>query len=744
VIESVDVGLEAGLDARPDLQSDPGGLDTTGDGNGDTGIPGKPGVNPAIFTFCNGMDPEAAGEAVTLKYHNGDLKYHVSSQEPGDKEAKQFRPLHPLRVDRVVLHFMGTPGAGQVRIVGDFGGSRPDEETDLVTPKDILVVDTAQPYVLDLTGDALMIEPPAKFWVVYHHVDGDMFLVLDTGEDPGDSSHSMYWNAKQIEQWEAEGQAFKWGGFQGNDYGVEVEGEYFCKVDDRVFVDRTQDLALFVDRKPGRMLIGDVDGDGWDDVLGVRGGQPRDEDTGLLETGGQFLIRNLGGFVFEDISDGCGLVGTGITQAQFADIDNDGDVDAFGGAYVNLGDMSADNGKRSSIFENDGTGKFTEVPDNGVGYEGPVAAASLLDFDGDGSLDLYEGAWLLKYPSPNAAPDKLFKGKGDGTFVDVTEEAGIPTQAFQSNPCYGVMPGDYNGDGLPDIYVANYGYSANALWKNNGDGTFKNKAKVAQVNYVVANEMDGSGGNGFGGDWGDIDNDGDLDLFVANIAHPRYQPWSDKSVLYENLGSEDPMFEDITPDAGIAYDEGDIDGTFVDFDNDGRLDLFTCPVYPHHYAHLYRQGADGTFADVTYFAGISIHECQSNTWSDLDHDGDLDLLAVSRRLGGVPYVYENLVGQDNRFVALKLEGGPSNRSAIGAWVKVTAGGVTQLREVKAGRSHNGMCSTLVQHFGLAASDVVDTVEVRWPSGNTQTFGPMEPDRFYRIVESDDAVQELDW
>jgi len=105
----------------------------------DPGPPPFSGVVPAIFTFCHEMDPTAPGDAVTLKHHNGDLKYHVSSQEPGDKEAKQFMPLHPFRVDRVRLHFMGTPGAGAIRVVGDYGGSRPDETVDLVPPRDILL-----------------------------------------------------------------------------------------------------------------------------------------------------------------------------------------------------------------------------------------------------------------------------------------------------------------------------------------------------------------------------------------------------------------------------------------------------------------------------------------------------------------------------------------------------------------------------------------------------------------------------
>ncbi len=729
-------------DARPGQDIASSEEATLADGS----LPEKPGVDPARFTLCHGQDPVATARPATLRYHNGKPVYHLSIPghpvQPGDKEAIQFRPLHPFRLERVVLRLWGGPGSATVRLVGDFGGSQPDETVDLVPPRKVQVVSTAEPLVLDYSAEGVVVPPLGKFWVVFVHDDSSLFLALDNGQDPSDDSHSMYWVASLIEEWKQEGQAFTWGGFQGNDYGVEVEGVTFCEVQTPAFLDRTKGLSAFAGRKAGRLLVGDVDGDGWDDVLGILGNNPVDPTTGKVATGGQFLARNAGAWAFQDITEGSGLVGTGITQAQFADVDNDGDADVFGGVNVNVSSPETDNGKRSTVFLNDGKGRLQAVVPSGLEYEAPVAAAAFLDFDHDGFVDIYLGAWLLKYPYPEAAPDRLYRGLGDGTFLDWTAQAGLPTESFKAMPCYGVVPGDYDGDGWTDLFVANYGYSPDALWRNRRDGTFVNVAKQAQVNYMVRGPDDASGGNGFGGDFGDYDNDGDLDLFVANIAHPRYQPWSDRSHLSRNGGGPDPVFEDVTEAAGIVYDEGDIDGTFLDADNDGFLDLFTCPVYPHHYARLYRNNGDGTFTDITYFAGISVHECQSITFSDLDHDGDLDLLVTSRREGGIPFVYENLVGQDNRFVAFLLEGTTSNRSALGARITVTASGMTQVREVRAGKGHNGMASTLVQHFGLGLAGRVDRVEVRWPSGTTEVFGPLGPDRRYRVVEGRGEVEVL--
>lgn len=737
-----DVWLETWTEDAEVVTEDLGGLDDAApvpdDLPPDSSLPPKPGVDPARFTVCQGQQSGANEEPATLAYHNGKPVYHVSvSGHPmraGDKEAIQFRPLHPFRLERVVLHFVGGPGSGTIRVVGDFGGSQPDEDKDLVPPRKVQVTDVSKPIHLDYGSDGLVVPPLGKFWVIFVHDDGSLFLGIDNGDDPGDNSHSMFWIATLIEQWKKEGQAFTWGGMQGNDYGVEVEGKYYCKVEEPAFADRTPAIAAMAGRRAGRLLVGDVDGDGWDDVLGLLGNNPLDPATGKVSTGGQFLLRNRSSWTFEDITDTSGLVGTGITQAQFGDVDNDGDVDLFGGVNVNVSSPETDNGKRSTVFLNDGSGRFAEVSPSGLEYEAPVAAAAFLDYDRDRYLDLYLGAWLLKYPYPDAAPDRLYRGNGDGTFTDVTAQAGLPVEPFKALPCYGVVPGDYNGDGLTDLFVANYGYSPNALWRNRGDGTFVNVAKQAGLNYIVRSPDDGSGGNGFGGDFGDYDNDGDLDLFVANIAHPRYQPWSDRSHLSQNSGGPDPVFEDVTDAAGIVYDEGDIDGTFLDFDNDGFLDLFTCPVYPHHYARLYRNNRDGTFTDVTYFAGISVHECQSITFSDLDHDGDLDLLVTSRREGGIPYLYENRVGQNNRYVAFRLVGTASNRSALGARVTLTAGERMQVREVRAGKGHNGMASTLVQHFGLGLAEVVDRVEIHWPSGKRDILGPLGADQTYRVVE----------
>ncbi len=373
------------------------------------------------------------------------------------------------------------------------------------------------------------------------------------------------------------------------------------------------------------------------------------------------------------------------------------------------------------MWLNDATGHFTQVDQAGVDLPATSAAGAFADYDGDGALDLYVGNWLVEYPNPAAMDDFLFRGLGDGTFEEVSEQAGVRQTAW---PCYGVTWCDVNDDGLPDILVANYGYAPNLLFLNQGDGTFDN------VGRSVGMAMDGYGGRGgntFGIDCGDYDNDGHLDLFLAEIAHPRYQPWSDPSrMLHWVSSSQDPGFQyaDVTKTAGIPPDEGMIDPSWVDYDNDGDLDLFVSVLYPGHVSRLFRNEGDGRFVDVTYLAGLDVPDGQAGVWADFDGDGDMDLVTTNRRNGGTIAVWENRLAQTNAntWIELRLVGTlPSNRDAIGARVTARTSQGSQIREVKGGKGHNDTASTRMVHFGFGTYQGDLDIEVHWPSGRRERF-----------------------
>jgi hypothetical protein len=400
-------------------------------------------------------------------------------------------------------------------------------------------------------------------------------------------------------------------------------------------------------------------------------------------------------------------------------------------------DGEADEDFYHRILENDGTGHFTEVPDAGVAFIEPTAAAAFGDGNGDGNLDVYWGNWLIHYPDAGSVHDHYATGNGDGTFVDASDTSGVRTEGARA--CYGVIWNDYNNDGLQDIGVHNYGYDLNFLWENQGSGVFVDVG----LDVGIARDAIGSrGGNTFGGDWGDIDNDGDLDLFEANIAHPRYQPSSDPSLMLVNGGAPDFHFTEQREALGIEYDEGDVNAAFGDYDNDGDLDLVVTPVYPGHFSRLYRNDGGTHFTDVTYETGTAVMETASPVWSDVDEDGDLDLIIADR--SGAPFVhlFINEVGQDNHWLQLDLQGTASNRDGIGARVALTAGGTTQLREVKGGGGHGNTQQTRIVQFGLGSGTAIDSLTVRWVGGATETITGLAADHRFRVVEGSGTGVEV--
>jgi enediyne biosynthesis protein E4 len=729
------------------------------DSSGDTGTPATgdelgapaplapPSCDPTNLSACKGAAASlnAAADDIIAGSIPGLLK--------GDMEAQKLHAPQGFLIERVAVHFAAA-GTVELHLWDDMARSwptvdpAPEEYRRELAPPVTVTVTGTEWFVWTL-DTPVFVEGMKDVWVGHRLLEdnGPTFAVSNGGSGDGDGMPMIYSQA-QIAEWEANNQTnFYWSGVgDGAEYLVRLEGQlieraapFFADVTDAAFA---QPVAAM------RTTWADLDGDGTEELITHEGGYGRELFRAFRKTGATFT----------EITESTGLRGLGSQFIVFGDMDNDGDLDAFGGVHTPQGNddkgQPLDQGWYSFVALNDGKGRFTPVANPGVVDKATNSAATLFDFDGDKFLDLYVGNWLVKYPQPPAMPDQLYKGNGDGTFTNVSAQAQIHRPAFA--PCYGVTAGDYDNDGDMDLFVANYGLANNYLFRND----WKQAQAFTQVARYggVSSLPPGAGGNTFSGDWGDIDNDGDLDLIMGDIAHPRYLPETDKSRLMRNdtaasitYGQDDLKadgFTNITELAGITYDEGDFDVTFVDFDNDGWLDVFISSLYPGHYPRLFRQegattGQDGyvtpKFREISYAAGLDLWYPQNHAWADYDNDGDLDLaIGQTGKADAHVHVYENKLGDENSWIKFKLVGsakdGGSNKSAIGARITVQTGSTKQIREVKGGKGHFNSGPPLVQKFGLGRVEELGPVTVRWPSGKVETFTNLTPRKTYVIEE----------
>jgi len=439
---------------------------------------------------------------------------------------------------------------------------------------------------------------------------------------------------------------------------------------------------------------------------------------------------------FTDISESAGVADDGLGKGvAFADVNNDGLVDL----YV------SNKGGANKLFLNSGNGRFedtTATAGAGIDYPGFAMGSVFGDYNNDGNADLY----IATGGRHEIEANRLFKGNGDGTFTDVTQEAGVGLKAFT----YAASFADYDNDGNLDIYCANYGVGAkNVLYRNNGDGTFTDATDVAGVGDRSWSWM---------GVWSDIDNDGDVDLYVVN---GRY-PVGEANRLYRNNG--DGTFAEVAKEAGVADGNWGLGASFADIDNDGDQDLFISNYVGAN--NLYLNNGNGTFVQATEkIAGANDGWGKGPTFGDIDNDGDLDLYEGDCKLANQLYVndgagnFKNIAdkqpvvqcatvrtkgtafadidndgdldlyvvnwgapnklylnGQnDSNFIKVHVEG---NGNAYGAKVSISQAGKTiATRELK---SADGFCaqSPNVAHFGVMAGNY--DVSVTFTDGTSRT------------------------
>ncbi len=499
---------------------------------------------------------------------------------------------------------------------------------------------------------------------------------------------------------------------------------------------------------------------------------------------------------FVEATDETGLKpkeGRGADVLAFGDVNGDGFVDCFYGRNCDFGTEAKkknDDGRRSEILLNDGKGRFRPVPNSGVGeHAETTSAATFVDVDRDGVLDLFVGNWYVRYGEDlECYPSRLFHGVGDGTFVDVTEKAGMLGVAEEGRrdsrrPVYGVSHVDWDGDGDEDLLVCAYGRQWNQLWRNNGDGTFTDVAdatnfdgdadesgkypeEIRKIPALKDREDEKpfrSNGNTFDCPSADFDGDGDFDVFLGEITHWWAGPSSDRSTLLVNQGTA-KGFAFSREERGIVrthkeahWNQGDIFAGFVDVDGDGFEDVFIASGdYPDDQRlRLFEQNADHTFRDTTAARGVDWTNCSQPAVADLDHDGRPEIIlgnsnmrasaeqAKARTLR--PAVFSMPGGA--HFVRIVLEGkgtgrgnekGGGNRTAIGARVVVRAGDLVATREVFGSRGCGGQVDEFALTVGLGSHAVVDSIEIRWPdaAGTVETTGPAKADRELKIRQGE--------
>ena len=496
----------------------------------------------------------------------------------------------------------------------------------------------------------------------------------------------------------------------------------------------------------------DYDNDGWMDLLVLSGTKLEGDPPGVTNR----LYKNNRDGTFTDVTAKAGLTRAGwASSVTVADYDNDGFDDVFITYYGH-----------NVLYHNNGNGTFTDVTKKAGLWQNDVhygSGCTWVDYDRDGRLDLfvanYLNTTLEKLPKPGTNPDctwkgvavncgprglpagfvQLFHNNGDGTFTEVSKQSGVAA-ASGSYPMTCVAA-DFDNDGWPDIYVA-CDSTPSWLFRNQHDGTFREEA----LERGIALSEDGMEQAGMGVAVGDLDLDGNLDVFKTNFS-------DDTNVLYRNDGKGN--FDDVTIRAGLGVETRYVGwgAGMVDLDNDGLLDLLVVtgtvypevekklPTYPFRTPRLvFRNLGDGRFEELIEEAGPGISDVHSSrgcAFGDFDNDGDIDVLVWN--MNEPPSLLRNDLSGDGHWLKVQLVGVRSNRSAIGARVTARYGNKQQTQELTAQSSFYSVNDRRL-HFGLG-TETTAHLSIRWPNGATEDVRNVAANQLVVVRESAGIIRQ---